>query len=79
MFPFPFEGLRLVHDEKVFDAMEQARIDAELARDPLRIVRLSLFRNLLVRIRSKLNILAVIEHLRRLPRVLAKGVTRDSR
>jgi hypothetical protein len=20
MFPFPFEGLRLVHDEKVFDA-----------------------------------------------------------
>ena len=79
MFPFPFEGLRLVHDEKVFDAMEQARIDAELARDPLRIVRLSLFRNLLVRIRSRLNILAAIEHLRCRPRVLAKRLTRDSR
>ena len=79
MFPFPFGGLRLIHDEKVFDAMEQARIDAELARDPLRIVRLSLFRNLLVRIRSRLNILAAIEHLRRRPRVLAKRLTRDSR
>ncbi len=31
MYPFSYTGLRLVHDEKVRDAMERARIDAELA------------------------------------------------
>ena len=32
MFPFSYTGLRLVHDEKVRDAMERAHIDAELTR-----------------------------------------------
>jgi len=30
MYPFPYTGLRLLHEEKVRDAMERARIDAEL-------------------------------------------------
>jgi len=33
MVPFPYTGLRLVHDAKVGDAMERARTDAELAGD----------------------------------------------
>ena len=40
MFPFPVTGLRIVHDKKVHDAMERARIDAELARGSRRTVQL---------------------------------------
>jgi hypothetical protein len=47
MFPFPYTGLRLVHD-----AMERASINAELAGDSQRIVQLLLFRNVLLCIRS---------------------------
>ena len=79
MFPFPYTGLRLVHDEKVRDAMERARTDAELAGDSRRIVQLFLFRNVLLRIRSGPNTFALIEHRRSRPRALAKGDTRDSR
>lgn len=50
-------------DEKVCDAMERARIDAELARGSERTVELSLLSNVLMRIRSRLNIFARIEHL----------------
>jgi hypothetical protein len=48
MFPFPYTGLRLVHDEKVCDAMERARIDAELARNSRRTLQLSMLRSLLI-------------------------------
>ena len=58
MYPFSYTGLRLVHDQKVRDAMEQARIDAGLASDSRRTVQLSLRRNVLVRIRSRLNVFA---------------------
>jgi hypothetical protein len=79
MYPFSYTGLRLVHDEKVRDAMERARIDAELARGSKRTVELSLLRKVLMCIRSRLNIFARIEHLRYQPRALAKGDTQDSR
>lgn len=79
MFPFPHNGLRLIHDEKVRDAMERARIDAELARSPRRPGLLSLLRNFLMRIHSRLNIFARFEHLRHRPCALPKGNTRDSR
>ena len=79
MFPFPYTGLRLLHDEKVRDAMDRARIHAELARSSRRTVHLSLLRSVLMRIRSRLNIFARIEHLRRRSRTLATGDTRDSR
>ena len=78
MFPFPYTGLRLLHDEKVCDAMERARIDAELARNSRRTLQLSLLRSLLMGIRSRLHMFARIEHLRRRPRALATGDTRDS-
>jgi len=78
MFPFPYTGLRLLHDEKVRDAMEQARIHAELARSSRRAVQLLLLRNVLMRIRSRLNISARIEHLRRRTRALATGDPCDS-
>jgi hypothetical protein len=78
MFPFPYTGLRLVHDEKVRDAMERARIDAELARNSRRTVQLSLLRNVLMRIRSRLNIFTRIEHLHRRSRALPMGDPRDS-
>ena len=55
MFPFAYTGLRLVHDEKVSDAMERAYIHAELARNSQRTEQLYLLRNLLMRIRSTLN------------------------
>jgi hypothetical protein len=78
MYPFSYTGLRLVHDEKVCDAMERARIHAELARNSRRTVQLSLLRSVLMGIRSRLNIFAHIEHLRRRSRALATGDTRDS-
>ncbi len=59
MYPFPYTGLRLLHDEKVRDAMERARIDAELARDSRRTVQLSLLRRFLMRIRRGPRALAI--------------------
>ena len=47
MFPFPHTVLCLVHDEKVRDAMERARIHEELARNPRRTAQLSLLRSVL--------------------------------
>ncbi len=79
MFPFPDTGLRLIHNEKVHDAMERARIDVELTRGSRRTLQLSLLRNVLIRIRSRLNIFGRIEHLRRRPRALAKGDSHDNR
>jgi hypothetical protein len=64
MFPFSFTGLRLIHDEKVHNAMKQARIDVELARGSQRIVQMSLLLNVLIHIGSKLNIFSKIELLR---------------
>jgi hypothetical protein len=78
MFPFPYTGLRLIHDEKVHDAMKRAHIDAELIRSSRRTVQLSLLRNVLERILSRLNIFTLIEHLRHRPRVLAKEDRCDS-
>ena len=63
MFPFPYTGLRLIHDEKVRDAMERARIDAELTRSSRRTVHLSVIRNVFMRIR-------VVAHLSRMARSL---------
>ena len=79
MFPFPVTGLRIVHDKKVHDAMERARIDAELARGSRRTVQLYQLRNVLTRTISRLNIFVWIGHLRSRPSTLAKGDTRDSR
>ena len=79
MFPFPYTGLRLVHDKKVHDAMERARIDVELARGSRRTVQLYQLRNVLIHTISKLNIFVWSGHLRRRPRTLAKGDTSDSR
>jgi len=62
MYPFSYTGLRLVHDEKVHDAMERAYIDAELARNSQRTVRLSLLSRIFIRIRSRLNFFARVEH-----------------
>jgi hypothetical protein len=53
MYPFSYTGLRLVHDEKVRDAMKRALIDAELARNSRRAVRLSLLRSVLKSIYSR--------------------------
>jgi hypothetical protein len=68
MYPFPYTGLRLLHEEKVRDAMERARIDTERARNSRRIVQLSLLRSVLMRIHSGLNVFARVDHLRRRPR-----------
>ena len=65
MYPFPYTGLRLLHEEKVRDAMERARIDAELARNSQRTVWLSLLSSVPMLIRSRLNVFARVEHLRR--------------
>ena len=65
MYPFSYTGLRLVHDEKVRDAKERARIDTELARNSQRTVWLSLLSSVPILIRSRLNVFARVEHLRR--------------
>lgn len=65
MYPFSYTGLRLVHDEKVRDAMERARIDAELARNSQRTVWLSLLSSVPMFIRSRVNVFARVELLRR--------------
>lgn len=58
MYPYSYTGLRLIHDEKVRDAMERARVDAELARNSRRPAWLSLLSRVLIRIRSRLNVFA---------------------
>jgi hypothetical protein len=58
MYPYSYTGLRLVHEEKVRDAMERARIDAELARNSQRTAWLSLLSRVLMRMRSRLNVFA---------------------
>jgi hypothetical protein len=65
MYPFSYTGLRLVHDEKVRDAMERARIDAELARNSQRTVLLSLLSSVPMLIRCRLNVFVRGGHLRR--------------
>ena len=65
MYPFSYTGLRLVHDEKVRDAMERARIDAELARNSQRTVWLPLLSSVPMLNRSRLNVFARVEHLHR--------------
>ena len=78
MFPFPYTGLRLLHDEKVRDAMERDLIHVELARNPRRTVQLFLLRNVLMGIFSRLNMFTQIKYLRRWPRPLVTGETRKS-
>ena len=46
MLPFSYTGLRLIHDEKVHNAMKRAQIDAELIRSSRRTVHLSLHKKL---------------------------------
>ena len=58
MYPFSYTGVRLVHDEKVCHAMEQAHVDTEMARNAQRTVWLSLLSRVLIRIRSRLNVFA---------------------
>lgn len=65
MYPYSYTGLRLVHDEKVRDAMERARIDAELVRNSQPTEWLSLFSSVPMLIRRRLNVFARVEHLRR--------------
>jgi hypothetical protein len=79
MFPFPDSGLRLIHNKKVHDAMERARIEVELTRDSRRTVQMSMLCNVFKRIRSRLNIFGLIEHLLHRPRAFARGDTHDSR
>lgn len=78
MFPFSYTGLRLIHDEKLREEMEQAHIDAELARGSRRRALLSLIRKALMRIRSRLNISAHIERLRYRSHIIVKKDIRDS-
>ncbi len=65
MYPYSYTGLRLVHDEKVRDAMERARIDAALARNSQQTVWLSLLSSVPMLIRSRMSVFARVEHLRR--------------
>jgi hypothetical protein len=58
MYPYSYTGLRLVHDEKVREAMERACVDAELVRSPRRAAWLSLLSGILKRIRSRMHVFA---------------------
>ena len=60
VYRFSYTGLRLVHDEKVCGAMEQAHLDAELARTSPQAVWPFLNR-LLSLIRGRLNRFARVE------------------
>jgi hypothetical protein len=62
MYPFSYTGLRLVHDGKVRDAMERARIDAGLAYHSQRTVRLSLLSSVFMHMCSRLNFYTRAEH-----------------
>lgn len=78
MHPFSYTGLRLVHDEKVRDAMKRALIDAELARNSRRAVRLSLLKSVRKGIHS-MNIFARVGPLhRRSPLWRAAGPPEES-
>ena len=79
MFPFPDSGLRLIHNEKVHDAMKRARIDVELSRSSRRTVQLSMLSNVFIRIRRILNIFGRSEHPVHRQRAFAKRDTHDSR
>ena len=76
MFPSSYTGLRVIHEEKLREEMEQAHIDAELARSPRRLALLPLLRNALTRLRSRLNISARLEQIRYRSYVI---VTKDRR
>jgi hypothetical protein len=76
MFPFSYTGLRVIHDEEVREAMEQAHIDAELARGSRQSVLLSLLRNALAHIHRRLNVW--LEHLRYRSHVIVTKDMRDS-
>ena len=65
MYAFSYTGLRLIHEEKVRNAMERARIDAEVARNSQRTGSLFLLSHIPTLIRSRLNVLARVEHLHR--------------
>jgi hypothetical protein len=65
MYPFSYTGLRLVHDEKIRNAMERARIDAEPARNSQRTVLLSLLSSVPMLVRCRLNGFVRGGHLRR--------------
>lgn len=78
MFPFPDSGLRLIHNEKVHDAMERARIEVELTRCSRRTAQLPILSNVFIRIRTRLSIFGRIEHLLHRPRTFAKEITHDS-
>ena len=56
MYPFSYTGLRLIHDEKVRDAMERACVDTELAHNSQRTAWLSLPGRILRRIRGRPNV-----------------------
>ena len=58
MYPFSYTGLHLLHDKQVYEAMERARVDAELARNSRNTARLSLLSRLLTRIHSWLRVFA---------------------
>ncbi len=62
MYPFSYTGLRLVHDEKVREAMEQARIDAGLARNPQRTAQQSLLSSVFMHMRSRMNFFTRVEY-----------------
>ena len=61
MYPFSYTGLRILHNEKVREAMEQVRIDAEIAHNSQRTVDLSLLSNVLKPIHSRLTVFALVE------------------
>ncbi len=61
MFPSSYTGIHIIHEEKLREGMEQAHIDAELARGSRRMALLSALRNALRHMRSRLNISARIE------------------
>ena len=58
MYPFSYTGLRLIHDEKVRNAMERACVDAELGRNSQRTGWLSLPGRVFRRIRSRPKVVA---------------------
>lgn len=58
MNPFSYTGLRILHDEKVREAMGQARVDAALARKSQRTRRLPLPGRVHLHVRSRLNLFA---------------------
>lgn len=58
MYPFSYTGLRLIHDDKVRNAMERACVDAQLVRNSQRTGWLSLPGGAFRRIRSRLNVVA---------------------